>query len=359
MNESKLKLQISLGTSYDPKSHITILPNDDSNPYYINTQNFTARICVRIRDFKGITPLSTSRIESSPYFEGNNDQYSIQVQGRFKGNDLTADDIIFGVNKINLPPGSWFGLKILQYIDSGLEADITCDKPWAYSPLAFTMNRLNVHEEPDIKDGELPPWPSINGEHVEENVIFPRDGHKIEVLNNVFMRKKYFKSKENRKNFPIKESQVWNFDFFNAYVDFNDVAIKLPGFKLGVLQYWEGQPVRYVCKSRDSSIVFFVVIFQLIPIEEDDDNTITKCKGEKIRESFEEHPDISDFTPKTGARWASIKSPTSLFPFNKDTEFSIRPSPTSSLSSSPSPSSNVTKFNANFEKNDHDDDVLD
>ncbi|CAG8448403.1 4695_t:CDS:2 [Funneliformis mosseae] len=342
MNKSKLKLNVSLGTSYDPKTHITILPNDDSNPYYINTQHFTGRICVRVRDFKGITPLGTSRIESSPYFEGNNDQYSVQVQGRFKGNNLTADDIIFGNDfdkKVNLPPGSWLGLKILQYIDSGLEADIACDKPWAYSPLAFTMNRLNVHEEPDIKDGELPPWPSVNGEHIEENVIIPRDGDKIEVLNNVSMRKKYFNSKENRKIFPIKENQVWNFDFFNAYVDFNDVAVK---------------PVRYVCKSRDSSIVFFVVVFQLIPIEDDGVNTITKYKEEKVGESLEEHPDISDFTPKTGARWASVKSPTSFFPFNKNKENSIRPSP----SSSPSPSRDVTKFN--IEQNDpDDDDILD
>ncbi|CAB4407431.1 unnamed protein product [Rhizophagus irregularis] len=218
-----------------------MLPNDDSRPYFINTSHFTGRICIRIKDFKGIAP---------------------SVQGRFKENNLTADDIVFGNDfdkKINLPFGSSLGLKILQYIDPGLQADIYSDEPWAYSPLVYTMNKINLYEEPIIKGDEwLPSWPSSN--------------------------------------------------------DFNDVAVTLPGFKLGVLQYWEGQPVRYVCKTRgekrDSSIVFFVVVFQLV--EEEDDNTITMSKSEDIKESNsndveeilppENHPDIVNFTPKTGAR---------------------------------------------------------
>lgn len=97
MNKEELKLQISVGSSYDSAEHKIILPNDDSHPYFINTSHFTGRICIRIKDFKGITPSGTTRIESSPYFEGCNVKYSIQVQGRFKGNNLTADDIIFGV----------------------------------------------------------------------------------------------------------------------------------------------------------------------------------------------------------------------------------------------------------------------
>ena len=99
MNKDKLRvnIQISIGTSYDLTTHTTILPNDDSRPYLVNTPNFTGRICVRVIDFKGITPSGTTRIESSPYFETNKVKYSIQVQGRFKGN-WTGDDIVFGVN---------------------------------------------------------------------------------------------------------------------------------------------------------------------------------------------------------------------------------------------------------------------
>ncbi len=97
MNKDPLKLQISVGSSYDSTKYTVILPNDDSHPCFINTSHFVGRICIRIKDFKGIIPSGTKRIESSSYFEGYSDKYSIQVQGRFKGNNLTADDIVFGV----------------------------------------------------------------------------------------------------------------------------------------------------------------------------------------------------------------------------------------------------------------------
>jgi len=83
-------------------------------------------------------------------------------------------------------------------------------------------------------------------------------------------------------------------------------------------------------ETRDSSIVFFVVVFQLVPVneEEENDNTMTMSEGKDIIKgskgndigevpSLENHPDVINFTPKTGARWASQKSPTSLFPFTK------------------------------------------
>ncbi|RIA98675.1 hypothetical protein C1645_812355 [Glomus cerebriforme] len=350
--ENQLKLQISIGTSYDPITHSILLPNDDSHPYFINTPHFTGRICVRIKDFKGITPADTRRIESSSYFEGNKDKYSIQVQGRFKGNNWTADDIIFGNDfdkKLNLPFGSSVGLKVLQYIDPGLQADIYSDKPWAYSPLVYTMNRINLYEEPDIKDDDwLPLWPSSYGERIEENVICP---HEDVAFNDVSKRKKHFGEEKNRKKFHIKDNQIWNFDFFNPYMDFNDITVMLPGFKLGILQFWDGQPVRYVCKTRDCSVVFFVIVFQLVTKEEKNDNTITTSKSKDIingskrndiGEGSSKHPDIINFTPKTGARWASIKSPTSFFPFTKNrNEISLSPSP---MSLSPSVS-NDHRFN--------------
>ncbi|CAG8716128.1 11654_t:CDS:2, partial [Scutellospora calospora] len=90
------------------------------------------------------------------------------------------------------------------------------------------------------------------------------------ISNDSTSRKLYFSSKENRMNFKINENQVWNFDFFNSYIDFNKITVKLPGlFEIGVLQYWDGQPFRYVCKARDSSAVFFVVIFQLVEVKDE------------------------------------------------------------------------------------------
>ncbi|CAG8524915.1 12803_t:CDS:2 [Racocetra fulgida] len=168
-----LKLQVTVGSSYDPSTHIIFLPNDDENPFFIDTEYFTGRICVRVRDFKGVPPPEKKLLSSSPYFNGNNYQYSIQIQGRFKGNKWTADDILFGNDfdrKINLPTISWLGLKILKWIDPALEADIYSEKPWAYSPLLFTTNSARVQDSNDSND--LPPWPSPNGEHLKDDTIY-------------------------------------------------------------------------------------------------------------------------------------------------------------------------------------------
>ncbi|UZO06454.1 uncharacterized protein OCT59_026776 [Rhizophagus irregularis] len=152
--------------------------------------HFTGRIsiCIRIKDFKGITPSGTTRIETSPYFEGYNVKYSIQVQGRFKENNLTADDIDFGND-----------------FDKKNKFAIFKDDKW------------------------LPSWPSSNGEHIEEDVNCP---------------------------------------------NFNDLTVKL-----GDLQHWEGQPVRYVCKTRDSSIVSFIVSFKLVLIKEESNEIQKPAQG--------------------------------------------------------------------------------
>jgi hypothetical protein len=107
-----------------------------------------------------------------------------------------------------------------------------------------------------------------------------------------------------------------------------------------------------VCKTHDSSVVFFVIIFQLVPIEgEKNDNTIKTSESKEIIKGSqgndigeESHQDISNLTPKTGERWASLKSPTSFFPFAGSKKEISLSSPTSS---------NTIKSNAD------DDDILD
>lgn len=49
-----------------------------------------------------------------------------------------------------------------------------------------------------------------------------------------------------------KKSWVWEYekpyavDFYNPFIDFDKFALKLPGFGLGILRYWDGQGLRYV-----------------------------------------------------------------------------------------------------------------
>jgi hypothetical protein len=90
------------------------------------------------------------------------------------------------------------------------------------------MNTINLnYDENKFDDVNLPDWPSFNGKHIMEGEIYSKDSNKIISIDNVNDRKKYFSVKENRQNFKISQDQIWDFDFFNAYIDFNKIAIKV------------------------------------------------------------------------------------------------------------------------------------
>lgn len=76
--------------------------------------------------------------------------------------------------------------------------------------------------------------------------------------------KKHFADQKQRKLVTIDSEKLYCMDFYDAYFDFNTVSLKLPGFTLSALKYWDGQPLRFVARSRDRSTVFFAVIFELL-----------------------------------------------------------------------------------------------
>ena len=77
---------------------------------------------------------------------------------------------------------------------------------------------------------------SPNGEHITESIPLLD-----QLPSSPSARRSYFSNKENREQLKITEDQVWDLDFFNAYVDFDKFAVKLPGFEIGVMKYWDGQ----------------------------------------------------------------------------------------------------------------------
>uniref|UniRef100_U9U672 Domain of unknown function at the cortex 1 domain-containing protein n=1 Tax=Rhizophagus irregularis (strain DAOM 181602 / DAOM 197198 / MUCL 43194) TaxID=747089 RepID=U9U672_RHIID len=123
------------------------------------------------------------------------------------------------------------------------------------------MNKINLYEEQIFKDDKwLPSWPSSNGEHIEEDVNCPSVKFKV-----VSERKKnILRMRQTGNNFKLKIIKY----------DFNDLTVKL-----GDLQHWEGQPVRYVCKTRDSSIVSFIVSFKLVLIKEESNEIQKPAQG--------------------------------------------------------------------------------
>lgn len=55
-------------------------------------------------------------------------------------------------------------------------------------------------------------------------------------------------------------------DFAQGYIDFSDLSVGIPtvGFHIKLKDYWDGQPVTFVCRNRDGSKVHFSVQFQII-----------------------------------------------------------------------------------------------
>jgi len=85
-------------------------------------------------------------------------------------------------------------------------------------------------------------------------------------------RKKHFLDEEKRKQWEWEAGRAYGCDFYNPYLDFNDFALKLPGFTLPIMKYWDGQSLRYVLKNRKSDTVLFVVVFTLYLKEDVDEH---------------------------------------------------------------------------------------
>ncbi|KAG0054498.1 hypothetical protein BGZ83_011092 [Gryganskiella cystojenkinii] len=260
---------------------------------------------------------------------GDNNLSSVQISGRFK-REWAGDQVVFGnqfEKPLRLPPFSGIALRFIQFIDPGLKADIYSERPWAFSPLIATMNTVNVsgwhidkatqdkvertgEEEDKVRlEQELPPWPSPEGEHIVEDttLLFKKDDPKkkeeikedasdsssssssssstaetnseqetkketpaqpLAKALSVSARRSFFSKEKNLKQHRYRPDQVYGFDFFNPYLDIANFTLNVPGFSVDITRYWDGQPLTYIIKSQDSSVVFMVFQFELLPVEE-------------------------------------------------------------------------------------------
>ncbi|KAF9975771.1 hypothetical protein BGZ73_000442 [Actinomortierella ambigua] len=309
-SQQQYRLRVSAGSNLQDLHVLNI--NDDANPLFIDTPDFVGQLCVRVRGLSESMWYEQSLVEDnltpvpeSPWFEGNNNLSCIQVSGRFK-KEHRGDDIVWGnefERPLKLPPFSSVAVKFGQYIDPGLQVDLYSDKPWAFSPLLTTMNTINVtgwhlgeHSQErakekgqkDAVERALPPWPSPTGSHLVEDtsLLFNDkrdtltlkddndDQPAAEIMSSgtrslsTAERKTYFSAQENLKQHTFMPNQIYAFDFFNPYIDFVNFTLKLPGFSLDVIKYWDGQPLRYIAKTKDDKTVFFAVVFELVPVND-------------------------------------------------------------------------------------------
>ncbi|PVH88149.1 DUF1769-domain-containing protein [Cadophora sp. DSE1049] len=293
-------LQVTAGSEYDIKTH-KIVPVNQSTPITIDSEHINVDLNVRIQSYRGLPPTSpsTSSYFSLPEHSKANDQYSIAFRFTPKST-INGDDLVFGNDfdhpiRDRLPPGFNTAFRIVKWVvDPGLDGDVYADKPYLYGPAASSVNKLHVGPKAGDggdKDGKVKEGKGKEGiGHHEAGLVFEEGGDEegLElrkekgVPETEAARKKHFLLEEKRREWEWEQGRVYGCDFYNPYLDFNDFALRLPGFTLPIMNYWDGQglrktqkrshSLRYTLKNRDTDTVLFVVLFTLYLKEDVDEN---------------------------------------------------------------------------------------
>lgn len=250
----KYILRITAGEDYDESKH-TIVPVNTAETVKINGEHGEIELNVRIQDYKGLPYGSPT---TSPYFSTephayNQDQYSIsfrftpQKPASAKGSEedgISGADLQFGNDfdrpiRDKLPPGFSTAMSIVKWwIDPGLDGDAYADKPYLYGHGLSSFNTFNIGAgEYDKEKGGL--WFEEGG---DEAGIAARD--EVNMPDTSKARMKWALNDDNKKKFTFKYGQTYGIDFYNPYLDFSNLALKLPGFHLPIAKHWDGQGLR-------------------------------------------------------------------------------------------------------------------
>ncbi|KAF2658513.1 DUF1769-domain-containing protein [Lophiostoma macrostomum CBS 122681] len=268
-------LRVTAGSTYDTSKHEDVLVNSEK-PVHITSDHLDAKIHIRIKDYRGLPHGSPS---TSPYFSTPQhpyDRYSIGFSFTPK-RDIAGHHLVFGNDfdhpiRDRLPPlfDKAFGI-VKWWIDPGLDGDVYGDEPYLYGALLSSINVLRIGstdqstlENKTEGDADA----IVYTEGAEGDGVPVREEHGIP--GDAKQRQKYFLSEDKRKGYTFEAGREHKCDFFNPYLDFNEFALKL-GYgmpAISIIGHWDGQPLRYVLKDRETNTELFVIVFQLIPTDE-------------------------------------------------------------------------------------------
>lgn len=277
-HHSKYRLRVTAGPTYDASTHHIVHVNAPTSET-IENEHITLNYSVRIKRFTGFPAESP---ETSPYFDHplhKSDQYSISFSFIPK-EDIPGDDLVFGNDfdrpiRDRLPPGFNQALRIVKWwIDPGLDGDAYADKPYLYGPALSSWNMFRIGdkvvdpERHNIEEWKVPEGAEFHKVVVEEGA----DGSGEQVRDNAGIpvgaaaRKKFFLTESNRQDFVFEKGRLYQSDFYNPYLDFNDFSLKLPGFSLNVIQYVDSKSheLRYTLKNRKTGDVYAAIMFTLL-----------------------------------------------------------------------------------------------
>ncbi|KAI0437636.1 hypothetical protein F4803DRAFT_537790 [Xylaria telfairii] len=324
----KYIIRVTVGSDYNIDNH-TVVPVNSHETVKVSNDLIDAEINVRVQNYHGLPRNSPT---TSPYFSlephaTNDDQYSLairftpkrprksrqqspspingarppsrddqplnalssnnQVPPEASGdseiedeNDtsltdigISGHDLQFGNDfdhpiRDRLPPGFSYAMNIVKWwIDPGLDGDPYADMPYLYGPGLSSFNSIHVGEgEHDAEKGGL-----YFEEGGDEAGIEARQA--IGVPDGAKERKKWALNNDSKDKWVFEYGKTYCVDFFNPYLDFNEFSLRLPGFTLPIMKYWDGQglrahpkrshTLRYVLRNRTTGDTYLVILFTL------------------------------------------------------------------------------------------------
>ncbi|KAF1354514.1 DUF1769-domain-containing protein [Lizonia empirigonia] len=247
------ELRVTAGHTYDRSKHQDV-PVNTEKPVHISSDLIDAQ---------------------HPY-----DRYSISFSFVPK-HDISGDKLVFGNDfehpiRDRLPPlfDKAFGI-VKWWIDPGLDGDVYGDEPYLYGALLSSINVLRIGDKTDGADAASGTAAARqSGEAVVYTEGADGSGDEVRKQHNIpassSQRQKYFLTETNRKNFTFEAGREYKCDFFNPYLDFNEFALKI-GYGLpniSIIGHWDGQPLRYTLKNKETNTELFVVVIQLMPTDQ-------------------------------------------------------------------------------------------
>jgi hypothetical protein len=292
----KYIIRVTAGSDYDVNKHVEV-PVNSPETVRIRSDLMDAEVNIRVQ---GYTGLPRGSPETSPYFDlephrTNDDQYSIAIRfkprrpgtkmirganrrtgdvrsdsysgtngtpsagdeqetepdtdadaesGEDGGKGISGHDLQFGNDfdrpiRDRLPPGFSYAMNIVKWwIDPGLDGDPYADRPYLYGPALSSFNTVHIGPgEHDAKKGGL-----VFDEGGDEEGMLTRRG--FGAPDGARERKKWALGDAAKATWVWEYGKTYCIDFFNAYLDFKEFAVRLPGYHVPIMKYWDGQGLR-------------------------------------------------------------------------------------------------------------------
>ncbi|KAK7753014.1 hypothetical protein SLS62_004963 [Diatrype stigma] len=340
----KYIIRVTAGPDYNIDKHV-VVPVNRPEPIKISNPLMDSEVNVRLENYRGLPRGSPT---TSPYFStephaSNKDKYSMAIRftprkpatssppssppGPNRQGESTVDeekkeeadaeenddegeddgalgegisglDLQFGNDfdhpiRDRLPPGFSYAMNIVKWwIDPGLEGDAYADRPYLYGPALSSFNALHAgagagaagkpqHDDENDDGNGIGIWCEEGGDargtKVRERLGAPPAAKD---------RMKWALRKENKERWVFEYGSTYVADFYNPYLDFSDFSLRLPGFTLPIMKYWDGQPLRsesnggggalpktkkqkrshtlrYVLRNRTTGDTYLVILFTL------------------------------------------------------------------------------------------------